>query len=193
MQIAKLFFIIITGATLAGNASAEDTDLHSAAWDNNVAEAKQLIDSGAEINAKDEDGYTPLHRAAFKNAAAAVKLLIDSGAEINAKDNNGATPLSWTAQENAAAVAKVLIDNGAEIQAQDNDGDTPLHWTAQNNAAACWLGGDQYEKQCYTPLHNAAFGNDGGRNACQCGDPGASWIRLCIGRGKTRRRLRDPD
>ena len=52
MRIAKLFFIIITAATLAGNASAEETPLHQAARDNNAAEAKRLIDNGADVNAK---------------------------------------------------------------------------------------------------------------------------------------------
>ena len=66
MRIAKLFFIIITAATLAGNASAEDTPLHWAAWDNNAAEAKRLIDNGADVNAKNENGWTPLHVTAEK-------------------------------------------------------------------------------------------------------------------------------
>ena len=54
MRIAKLFFIISAAATLAGNASAEETPLHQAALDNNAAEAKRLIDNGADVNAKNK-------------------------------------------------------------------------------------------------------------------------------------------
>ena len=136
MQIAKLFFIIISAATLAGNASAELTPLHKAARDNNVAAATLLIKSRADVNAKDGGGYTPLHWAAVKIAGAEVaKLLIDNGAAVKAKDKNGRTPLHLASLKNAAAVAKLLIYHGAAVNAKDNDGATPLHSAAFGTAA----------------------------------------------------------
>ena len=138
MRIAKLFFIIISAATLAGNASAELPPLHQAARDNNAAEAKRLIDNGAEVNAKDENGFTPLHRAAGRNAAAVAKLLIDNGADVNAEiGNTGLTPLYLAAGRNAAAVAKLLIEKGADVNAKTTYlGEMPLHRAAEYNAAA---------------------------------------------------------
>ena len=151
MQIAKLFFII-TGAVLLGGCGPSKAEeeraakaaaaaelakrLRIAAGDNNAAEVIQLLDNGAEVNAKDKYGWTLLHRAARENAAAVAKILIDNGAEVNAKD--GGTPLHWAAENNAAAVAKILIDNGAEVNANAfaKDGDTPLDWAARENAAA---------------------------------------------------------
>ena len=114
MQIAKLFFIIISAATLLGGCG--DGTLNTAAWNNNAAEAKRLIANGADVNAKNEDGWTPLHLAAIQNAAEVAKVLIANGAEVNANDNRGNTPLYWaeSSQDDTAEVKKVLIANGAE-------------------------------------------------------------------------------
>ena len=45
--------------------------------------AKLLIDAGADVNAKNNDGKTPLHKC---NDADIAKLLIDAGADVNAKN-----------------------------------------------------------------------------------------------------------
>ena len=87
------------------------TPLHQAARDNNAAEAKRLIDNGAEVNAKDKDGVTPLHEAAMANAVEVAKVLIDNGADIKAKDKDGWTPLDWAKHEKVGmAVAELLIN-----------------------------------------------------------------------------------
>ena len=56
-----------------------------------------LIDGGADVNAKTEDGSTALYQAAYRGYEAAVKLLIDGGADVNAKTKDG-----WTALYRAA-------------------------------------------------------------------------------------------
>ena len=151
MQIAKLFFIIITGAALLGGCggspaakdtiNAKDNDgytpLHSAVRDNNAAEAKRLIDNGADVNARDNFDGTPLHHIADVEVA---KLLIDNGADVNAKGRYGHTLLhhitTWaTRYSNAVEIAKLLIDNGADVNARDEDGRTPLRETRGNTYA----------------------------------------------------------
>ena len=48
-----------------------------------------LIEAGAEINIRDNDGQTPLFYAAMgADDVTTAKLLIDSGANINIKDKN---------------------------------------------------------------------------------------------------------
>ena len=144
MQIAKLFFIIITGAALLGGwpetparsrqAQAEQAERRR--YRSKVAEATTMIralDNGADVNAKNDDGDTPLHRAAYNNAAEVAKLLIDKGAEVNAKNKiSGGRLCMRAANYKAAEVAKLLIDKGAEVNAKDKDGNTPLHWAAAN-------------------------------------------------------------
>ena len=46
---------------------------------NDVAEVKRLLETGADVNAKDENGWTPLHLAARKGYTGIVKLLRKHG------------------------------------------------------------------------------------------------------------------
>ena len=50
---------------------------------------KLLIENGADVNTRDEDGKTPLH---YVNNVEIAKLLIENGAEVNAMSNKGQTP-----------------------------------------------------------------------------------------------------
>ena len=105
-------------ARAAAETAAEELGekLRKAAGDGYYLAAKTLIERGADVNAKDNDGNTPLHWAAWKGqtrAAEVAKLLIDNGAEVNAKNKYGNTPLDYAAEINAAKVVKLLIDNGA--------------------------------------------------------------------------------
>ena len=101
--------------------------------------AKLLIDSGADVNCKDNGGFTPLHLAAIEGRLDMVRLLIASGADINAKDYWGNTALHHTASASQhffdrfydnLGVAKFIIVNGADINARDKNGFTPLHKAA---------------------------------------------------------------
>src|SRR5581483_5057182 len=50
-----------------------------------------LLEKGADIEARDEQGQTPLIRAAADAQTGIVKLLLEKGADIEAKDTSGAT------------------------------------------------------------------------------------------------------
>ncbi len=57
---------------------------------------KQLLDKGADVNARDRDGYTALHSAAFLGHYRAVELLVQSGADANALGKQNDTPMDST-------------------------------------------------------------------------------------------------
>ena len=60
-----------------------------------------MLAAGADVLARDLDGYTPLHWAATCNNCdpGAITTLLAAGADPKGKDNNGKTP--WNlAQEN---------------------------------------------------------------------------------------------
>ena len=62
-----------------------------------------LLENGASLDARDEDGSTPLHVAArgFNGAASKleiVKILLQHNSEVDARNNKDETPLhaAWT-------------------------------------------------------------------------------------------------
>lgn len=90
----------------------------------NLVIIKALLDSGADISAKDEDGSTPLIKACMVDKLDSVKLLLARGANVNARDNSGSTPLIYSAHFEPA-VAESLLEKGASVDSQDMYG-----WTA---------------------------------------------------------------
>jgi ankyrin repeat protein len=104
-----------------------NTALHMAAFYQMQDLARQLLDLGADINARDKNGKTPLHEVT-KNKAFA-KFLIDHGADINARDRRGQTILHivayWADLEQSREFAQFLIACGANKSIKNNRGQTP--------------------------------------------------------------------
>ena len=82
-----------------------------------------LIDNGADVNAKDREGFTPLHQAVEYGDEATTEMLIGRGADVNAKDNYGNTPLH---QSSDLKIARILISKGASFIVKNENGETPL-------------------------------------------------------------------
>ena len=91
---------------------------------------KLLIEAGANVNAKENDGRTPLMCAADKGHSEIVKLLIENGADVNAKNNYGHTSLMCAAGKGHTEIVKLLIEKGANVNAKNNYGRTPLMYAA---------------------------------------------------------------
>lgn len=95
-----------------------------------------LIDKGADINEKDEDGWAPLHNAATKrdvNGYHLIALLISNGANVNVKNSSGDTPLHLAASNLGSRYVRsimVLLNQGAKIDERNTKQQTPLHGAA---------------------------------------------------------------
>ena len=108
-------------------AKASEISIHEAAALGNIEVVKQFLDSGTDVNVKDETGGTPLDEAAGWGRKDIVELLIAKGADVNAKfDDDGSTPLHLSAWRGHFETAELLIAAGSEVNAKMEDGDTPL-------------------------------------------------------------------
>jgi cytohesin len=140
---------------------ADGTPLHYAAANGHKEIAELLIEKGADMNAKDEDGGTPLdvaikykqtetvdllrkhggisgaadsiHLAAAVGNIEAVKQHLAAGVDVTAKGYRGFTPLHYAARNGHKEIAELLITKGADVNAKDEDGNTPLDKAIKRN------------------------------------------------------------
>jgi hypothetical protein len=115
-----LLLTTIAAVVLATTAFADP--IHNAARNGQLQRAALLIATGAEVNAKDEDGWTPLHYAAWRGKKEVAELLIANGADVNAKDVAGETPLHKAVIDGRKETAELLIAKGADVNAKTKDG-----------------------------------------------------------------------
>ncbi|MHC4555843.1 MAG: ankyrin repeat domain-containing protein [Planctomycetota bacterium] len=108
---------------------ADISPLHFALYMKDEAEARSLIEGGADVNRRTPYGTTPLDRAVVAGFRDIVELLIAKGANVNAKDNWDWTPLH-SAVYGHKDIVEILIAKGANVNARDGGGRTPL-WYAQ--------------------------------------------------------------
>ena len=88
---------------------------------------KHLVESGADINKVDDDGYTPLYRACVNGDLNIVKYLVGMKADVNLKADDDTTALIYSCKKNNIKMAQYLIENGADVDCKDYNGRTPLY------------------------------------------------------------------
>jgi ankyrin repeat protein len=81
--------------------------------------AKQLIESGIDVNAGNRDGVTPLMNAAGFGKKELVELLIKRGADVNAKTRSSYTALMSAAMSGQTEIITILLDAGADPTVKD--------------------------------------------------------------------------
>ena len=102
--------------------------LHYAALNNNLAEAVELAEAGADLNERDRQGFSPLHFAAQEGSVEVAGELLRRGAEVDTTNKFGNTPL-WVAVFNSRGQGElitVLRGHGADPNRQNNSGISPL-------------------------------------------------------------------
>jgi hypothetical protein len=90
-----------------------DDQLIAAAQFGRTEEIQTCLSKGADVNAKDGNGYTALHWAALGQEKA-LALLLASGADVNARNVDGYTALHLAVRNGNNAVAEVIRRAGAQ-------------------------------------------------------------------------------
>ena len=103
---------------------AADNALLEAIRVGNAAEATRLVQSGADVNVRDESGATALMYASIYASPVEMRLLMDRGADVHAANTLGSTALMWAAYD-ADRVA-LLLDRGAMVNARTRNNNTAL-------------------------------------------------------------------
>lgn len=82
--------------------------LHDAIIDDNAGMVKLLLEHGASINSKDNDGDTALHMAVYSNYLRIVEVLLNKGAWMHVKNQQGLTPLDIAGKHSGAQMMLVM-------------------------------------------------------------------------------------
>lgn len=97
-------------------ATQKDTALIWAAEMGSTACAKLLLESGADPNLVEWDGWSPLHWAARNGHLEVTELLLTYGASIDQRDSRGLAPVHWAAGGGYWEVFDMLDKQATEEQ-----------------------------------------------------------------------------
>ena len=94
--------------------NALNKKLMDAAEKGNTNIVADLLDMGAQVDARNPFGWTVLHWAARNGKTDVSRLLLDRGAQVDARGADDWTPLYWAATNGHTDTAMLLILNGAD-------------------------------------------------------------------------------
>ncbi|KAL4877983.1 ankyrin repeat-containing domain protein [Aspergillus karnatakaensis] len=111
--------------------------LHCAAIQDSGPLITFLVESGALLELRDEDGRTPLLIAAYEGSLTSINQLLLNGAEIHALDGmrRNALHLAFLSNKTqSTASVKLLLERGMDINTCDMNNMTPLLYAVASNS-----------------------------------------------------------
>ncbi|KQZ99797.1 hypothetical protein ASD64_15595 [Mesorhizobium sp. Root157] len=131
MRFALLVFAAIAAAAMPGVSSADTGKdkamLITAIADRDVPGVHELIEAGADLEARDSQGRTGLLLATRDNEVEIAKALIAAGADVNAKDEIHDTPFLYAGAEGRTEILKAILATGrADLKDTNRYGGTAL-------------------------------------------------------------------
>ena len=92
---------------------SEAQALYRAIWAGTIAEVRQLVAAGADVNARDSDGDPLLYTAIWRDKLEALRILVDAEANVNGKRTNGESLLNVARWRGHDEVEEILLAAGA--------------------------------------------------------------------------------
>lgn len=105
-------FLLKGGDVNSRDVFGDNSGLHWAARLGLAEMARLLIDNGADLNIRNDEGFTPLHWAAGEGQKELVVILIVHGADVNARNKRGWTPLRWAEAQSQKEMVRILVAAG---------------------------------------------------------------------------------
>lgn len=103
-----------------------------------LADAKRLLDEGADVNTRSENGgLRPIHYAVYQGKGDMLQLFVKRGADINAADEKGMTPLHYAAERGEYGFCTYLLQQGAKHKVFCKDHMAPIHYAAKSKKDEC--------------------------------------------------------
>jgi hypothetical protein len=132
----KVLVTIATACALSATLSAQipdftpQTPLIGALLHNDVADAKRLIEHGADPNEGQFGGLSPLLLAIVRQDVELVRLMAARGADLTFRDRSGSTALMWAVfnETGDATLVEELLRRGADPLATNLAGESALAW-----------------------------------------------------------------
>lgn len=146
-----------------------ETALHATVRSESTSIVRKLVQEGAKVDARDNDGCTNKYRIDFsdpENFIRAAELGNDRNVDrflqnaknkeqlLSATNKNGETALHAAVRSESTSIVRKLIQEGAKVDARDNDGCTPIYRAfelgnrkivkilAENKARIDWTGNE---------------------------------------------------
>lgn len=123
----------VTASWFAPTALASGT-IAAAARTADLAQSRQLISDGADVNLPEPDGTTPLLWAVYNTAPELVQLLLDAGADPNIPNQLDITPLLQASRYGHAGMISALLDSGARVTNAGLQTELPLLAAARSGS-----------------------------------------------------------
>lgn len=112
-----------------------DLSLLVAAGSGDIDSAKNLLEQGANVDARDEFGSTPLiaanqsgHPLTKSRRTEISDLLIAYGADVNAINCKSETALMHAVDTDNISTIQLLVQKGADLRAEDGKSRTAFDW-----------------------------------------------------------------
>jgi beta-lactamase regulating signal transducer with metallopeptidase domain/ankyrin repeat protein len=153
----------------ASNDPFPATPLRLALQNDNLRMAEDLVMSGAQVDARGNDGRTALYDEVRDRQLDAIRLLIQAHADVNIRDNKGVSPLDYAISSSTEDSIALLLAHGARLNEPNPEtGATPISEAAPRGNAEIVQFLLQFhpdlgipDKRGYTPLDNALrFGRE---------------------------------
>ena len=136
---ASVSVVVLLSGELIAQSDDKDRDLILASMKGDLEQVKRLLDSGTDVNAKDQQGWSSLAWALRFRQWDVVKALLEKGAEVNGKARLSRRAVVEAAMDGRLEILRALLDKGLEVDTKSKEDYTALvEDVREGNLAFIW-------------------------------------------------------